>query len=171
MRMYSRRMTADWRTAVPAGLAVGAVGIGVGEVLAAFLGGSPVGTVASTVIDLSPSWLKELVIAVAGTADKVVLVVCLLLVGIGAAVVAGFLEVRRPPWGSTPFGVLCAVAAACAMTRPDGTLLSGVPALLGTVAAVAGLRFLARLSARAAQAAPAGEGSVSRRTFLLATTA
>ncbi|MDQ4138394.1 MAG: oxidoreductase, partial [Actinomycetota bacterium] len=162
-------MRAEWRTGLLAGVAAGAAGIGVGELVAAVLGSSPIGTSASAVIDLSPSWLKEFVIAVAGTADKVVLVVCLLLVGVAAAGAAGILEVRRAPWGAAPFVVLGTISILCAVTRSDAGLLAPLPSGLGTVAAIASLHLFIRLARREEAAPSAAERRVSRRGFLVAT--
>ncbi len=162
-------MRADWRAGALAGIAAGAVGVGLGEALGAFLGLSPIGAVASTVIDLSPAWLKELVIALADTADKVVLIVCLVLLIIATAVAAGVLETQRTPRGSALLGLLGAAAIVCAATRPDATPVSPLPALAGTAAGIAALRVFVALSRRTDEGHSTPEGRVSRRTFLAVT--
>src|SRR4051794_15825530 len=138
----------SWRLAVPAGVAAAAVGIGVGEVAAAFLGASPLGAVAGVVIDLSPAWLKEWIISVAGSADRVVLIVALLALVLVVSAAAGVLGSRRPPGGSLLLAFLGTVATICAATRPDAGAVGPVPAVLGTGAAVLALRMLVRLLAR-----------------------
>ncbi|MBC7442514.1 MAG: hypothetical protein H7311_08340, partial [Ramlibacter sp.] len=84
-----------------AGVAAALAGLGAAELAAGLFApaGSPILAVGAVVVDLAPAWLKELVISLFGTGDKVVLV---LSVALGAAVlaaVAGVVEFRRPPAG------------------------------------------------------------------------
>ncbi|MCU1571897.1 MAG: oxidoreductase [Naasia sp.] len=160
------------------GIAAGVVGLGAGELLAGILGTSPVGAVSSAVIDFTPGWLKEAVIAVAGTADKVVLVVSLLVVAAAIAIGAGILEVRRPPWGAVLLGALGALAVIAALSRSSATEIAAVPSVGGTVAALLVLRGLGQRARTARAIVPARDsrgGSApatraagpSRRSFLI----
>ncbi|WP_316300313.1 BCCT family transporter, partial [Clavibacter michiganensis] len=71
------------------------------EIAAAFVApaASPVLAVGALVIDLVPAGVKDTVIALFGTGDKVALIVVLGVVVLAAAALAGILQVRRPPLG------------------------------------------------------------------------
>lgn len=148
-----------------AGLGGAAVGLGVGELSASFFGTSPVGAVASWVIDLSPAWLKEAAIAVAGTSDKLLLVVALVIAVAVAAAAAGVLERIRPPWGSAVFVALGLATLAAVLTRTGASGISPLPALLGAAVAIGMLRLLTRL-ARREERAEGRPPDASRRLFL-----
>lgn len=127
-------------------VAVGA-GLGIGELVAAFTAptGGPVADVGGLMIDLAPTWAKDAVIALFGTADKLALLVGVGLVLLAVAAVAGVLEARRPPWGSVLVGAAGAFGILAAATRQPFTLLDLVPALVTTLVAVSLLRMLMRL--------------------------
>src|SRR5512141_649981 len=87
----------SWRPAV-AGLAAAIAGIGLGELTAGLFapGAGPILVIGALIIDLSPSWLKDLVITLFGTADKAVLIALVALAAAVLAAIAGVLEFRRP---------------------------------------------------------------------------
>ena len=62
-----------------AGVAGVAVGLGLTELFAGYSTSVPsaISAIGSTVIDLSPPWLKDFAIAAFGTADKAVLAICI----------------------------------------------------------------------------------------------
>ena len=82
----------DTGLAALAGLAAGAVTLGVGSLVALLTGPStdPLVAVGSAFVDATPAWLKDFAASTFGTADKVVL-------AIGEVVVVLALAVRRAP--------------------------------------------------------------------------
>jgi DMSO/TMAO reductase YedYZ molybdopterin-dependent catalytic subunit len=143
-----RRIPAAAATPPPSVLA-GAVGIlaalvtlAVAELVALMIdpASSPLLAVGSLVIDLVPSWVKDLVIALFGTNDKIVLLLCLGVVVAVLAVVAGVLEWRRSPWGTVVLAVVGAVAVIAATTRSGATGTWAAPTVVGVIAGVLVLR-------------------------------
>jgi DMSO/TMAO reductase YedYZ molybdopterin-dependent catalytic subunit len=132
-------------------------GVAMGHLVAALTNpaASPVLAVGATVIDLTPTPLKEWAIAQFGTNDKAILIGSVLLGVLVLAAVAGLLALRRWVYGAALLVVLVAVAAAAALTRPTAGATDLVPSLAAAVAGVAALWWLDR-RARAATPAPAG---------------
>lgn len=94
-------------------------------------GSSPVLVVGAGVVDRVPPWLKDFAVETFGTADKTVLLLGIVLVLAVAAVAAGILETRRPPWGTALLVVVGAVGVLAAVTRPDATPLWALPTVVG----------------------------------------
>lgn len=163
-------MVSLWRSAA-AGVASVLAGVGAGELVSAFLvqNGSPVLVVGAFVIDLVPAWLKDAVIALFGTGDKVVLVVSLAIVLLVGAAFAGWLELRRPPLGRILIGLGGAVGVLAALTRSGAGLLDAVPSVLTAAVGILALGSLARMLRGTVPTRIAPDGSVSRRRFLRAT--
>ncbi len=107
----------------------------------------PVLAVGALVIDLAPSWLKDITIALFGTNDKIVLLVMVgLLVAVLAAAV-GVLERRRPPYGAIGLGLGGAIALIAVLSRAEADPLWAVPTVVGTLFGVVVLRVaIARLN-------------------------
>ncbi|MBM7411511.1 DMSO/TMAO reductase YedYZ molybdopterin-dependent catalytic subunit [Clavibacter michiganensis] len=172
--------------------------LAVAEIAAAFVApaASPVLAVGALVIDLVPAGVKDTVIALFGTGDKVALIVVLGLVVLASAALAGILQVRRPPLGVVVLALFAGIAVLAATTRAGATGAAAIPTIVGMIAGVFILhRGADRLrdwrdaadraaSASAAVAEPVrgivrpaarapltpGAGSrVERRTFLLMT--
>jgi DMSO/TMAO reductase YedYZ molybdopterin-dependent catalytic subunit len=100
---------------------------------------SPVYAVGSTVIDATPTPVKEWAVSHFGTADKAILIGSVLAVTLVVAAVAGVLARRRPAIGLGLLAVLVALAAAAALHRPDSRLSEAIPSV---VAAACGLLAL-----------------------------
>ena len=153
-------------------------GMAAGHLVAAFVNpaASPVLSVGSTLIDLTPTPLKEFAIAQFGTADKAVLLGSIGVVTILFAAAAGLLSRRRPKVGLGLVVLLVVLAGAAAMTRPTAALADLVPAVVTGIVGVAillGLRWvLLGAPRRAGSSAPSlledahVEGG-SRRQFLV----
>jgi len=167
-----------------AGLAAVLAGFGLAELVAGLIapGASPVLVVGSLLIDLAPSWVKELVISLFGTGDKVALLVFIALVAAALAALAGALEYRRAPVGRVVVVAAGLVALAAALTRAGASPFDAVPSVLATGLAALLLSVLTtRLHASAAptevaeglrgSATPAAEARapVDRRRFLVYT--
>ena len=125
------------------------VGIAAGHLVAAFTdpAASPVLTVGSTVIDLTPTPMKEWAIRTFGDSDKAVLVGSVMLGVLVLAAVAGLLAHRRFLYGAGVLVVLVASAAVMALLRPGATALDVLPAIAAGVVGVASLALLARMAA------------------------
>ncbi len=150
-----------------AGVLAALAGIAVGHLVAAVTNAaaSPVLSVGSVVIDLTPTPVKEFVIAQVGTADKPILLATVSLATLALAAVAGLLSRRRPALGLGVLLLLVAAAGAAAMTRPTARVLDLVPAVVTALVGAAVLLGLRRLL-QPATAALRGSGA-SRRTFLV----
>ncbi|WP_316289394.1 molybdopterin-dependent oxidoreductase [Clavibacter michiganensis] len=172
--------------------------LAVAEIAAAFVApaASPVLAVGALVIDLVPAGVKDTVIALFGTGDKVALIVVLGVVVLAAAALAGILQVRRPPLGVVVLALFAGVAMLAATTRAGATGAAAIPTIVGMIAGVFILhrgadrlrdwrdaadraasasaavaepvRGIARPAARAPRTPGAG-ARVERRTFLLMT--
>ena len=112
---------------------------------------SPVLAVGSTVIDATPTPVKEWAIRNFGTADKPILIGSVMAGVVVLAAVAGLLARRRLALGLGLEGLLVAVAPAAALTNSGATAGDAVP---GIATAVVGLGTLAFLARRASQATP-----------------
>ncbi|CUR58306.1 Oxidoreductase, molybdopterin binding protein [metagenome] len=129
---------------------------------------SPVLAVGSTVIDLTPTPLKEWAIRQFGTADKLVLVGSVTVVVLVLAAVAGIVAARRPTVGLLVVVGLAVVAGALAVLRPSAGPLDLVPALVAAVVASASLTWLHRADDRSTQGPPPADGGPTRRGVLVA---
>ncbi|GAA1514189.1 molybdopterin-dependent oxidoreductase [Nocardioides humi] len=148
------------------------VGIGLAHLAAAVTdpAASPVLAVGSTVIDLTPTPMKEWAIRTFGSADKAVLVGSVLVGVLALAALAGVVARRRFAAGAAVLVVLVAVAAGAVLTRPQAGPLDLVPCVVAALAAPAALRLLARTQDHADDGRSDGR-SDGRRTVLLAITA
>ena len=118
-----------------------AAGAGLGHLVAGFVSpeSSPVLAVGSTVIDLTPTPVKEWAVAQFGTADKPILIGS---VGIGTLLIAGgigFVARSHRTLGLALLGALAMTSVFAAVLRPASTSVAMLP---GFVTAVAGV-FLA----------------------------
>lgn len=120
------------------GVLAAAVGVAAGHLSAALTepAASPVIVVGTTVIDLTPTPLKEWAIAHFGTHDKTVLVGSVLAGVLVLAAVAGLLAARRFAYGATMLAVLVAVPALLAEQV--------LPSVVAGVAGIGSLWWLTR---------------------------
>ncbi|WP_341924720.1 molybdopterin-dependent oxidoreductase [Nocardioides psychrotolerans] len=134
------------------GLLATLVGMATGHLVASLLNpaASPVLAVGSTVIDLTPTPMKEWAIRQFGSADKAILIGSVLLGVLVFAAIAGILARRRFALGAGLLVVLVAVAGTAAMTRPAAEIVDLVPSILTAVAGVAALFWLDRTAKAAA---------------------
>lgn len=156
----------DTLRAGTAGLVAAFLAVGVAELVAAIVepSASPFAVIGSGLIDLAPSWAKDAAIALFGTGDKVALIVGVAIVLAAVAVVAGIVELRRPPIGAVVLGALGAVALVVAMIRPGAGPFAWLPGLVAALVAVLALRLLVR---RLRPVAGLTADEVDRRRFLV----
>ncbi len=125
------------------------VGIGAGHLVAAFIdpASSPVLAIGSTVIDLTPTPVKEWAVANFGTADKPILIGSVLAGAVLLAAVGGVLARRRFALGALVLVLLVVVAGLAATLRPTAGVLDAVPALATALTGVGSLWWLTRSAA------------------------
>jgi len=126
---------------VSAGLAVGvaelvAVPVGSGSAPLTALGGS--------VVDHTPDAVRERVIGIVGTNDKLVLFILMVAVAVIVAGLAGRIEREERPLGSALLGIFGVVAAFVAVTRPAASWTWVLPSVIGVALAIVVLRWLIR---------------------------
>jgi DMSO/TMAO reductase YedYZ molybdopterin-dependent catalytic subunit len=116
-----------------AGILAAAVGLGIGELVAALVGpaSSPVVAVGDRVITLTPEPVKDWAIRTFGEQDKLVLVIGIFAVITLFAAGLGLLALRRRGLAAAGFWIFGAVGAYAAATGPAGGVLDGLPALVG----------------------------------------
>jgi DMSO/TMAO reductase YedYZ molybdopterin-dependent catalytic subunit len=150
------------------------VGMAAGHLVASLIdpAASPVLTVGSTVIDLTPTPLKEWAIRTFGSNDKAVLVGSVVVGALALAAAAGLLARRRFLLGAGLLVVLVTAAAVMAMLRPGSTTADILPAVVAGVVGVGALALLGRFAGpRSEHDSPAGERAgpaPSRRGVLIA---
>jgi DMSO/TMAO reductase YedYZ molybdopterin-dependent catalytic subunit len=157
-------------------------GVGVGHLVAGLVSpdASPVPVVGSTVVDATPTPVKEWAVSTFGTADKTVLVASVAVVTLGLAAALGLVARRHRTLGLGLLGALALTAVAAAAARPAATPVDLLPgfatALVGVLAAGWVLALLDRWGAATADPAsgagpdgrPGADGSNSRRQVLAA---
>ncbi|AYY15343.1 oxidoreductase [Actinobacteria bacterium YIM 96077] len=121
--------------AAAAGVVAGAVTLAAGELAGLLVGprSGPFFVVGNTIVDLTPEWLKSFAISTFGENDKIALFACLATMLTLLAAIAGWLQLRRPPWGLVLVGILGAVAAVAALTRPGSDAWYVIPAIVAIV--------------------------------------
>lgn len=142
-----------------AGIVAAALVLGVAELVAAFTGAgsAPAYALGTTVVDHTPDGIREWAIQTFGTNDKAVLFVCMGMVAVAVAALAGILERGDRPIGSGLFVAFGVLAAAIGAGRIGG-FGGALPAVFGTAAGVLALRALTHRidTARAEAASPEG---------------
>jgi DMSO/TMAO reductase YedYZ molybdopterin-dependent catalytic subunit len=160
-------MRTQWMAALVGVLSALAV-LATAEVVAVFVSASssPFFAVGQLAIDLAPAWLKETMIALFGTGDKVALFVILGVVVVAFAALAGVLERRRPPIGVAVLVLFSAVAVVAVQTRPESSALWALPTVLGMVVGVLVLRSGIRRLGAWRDVPDVARAGMQRRQFL-----
>ncbi|WP_069164263.1 molybdopterin-dependent oxidoreductase [Nocardia altamirensis] len=137
---------------VVAGIVSAGVTLGVAELLAAFFGAdsAPLNALGATVVDHTPDGLREWAISTFGTSDKTVLYICMAVVALVVAGLAGAVERTTRAAGSVLLGVFGAVATLVAVGRTG--VAGALPTIVGVVAGIYALRALTRRIEDAQQA-------------------
>ena len=127
-----------------AGVAAAIAGVGAAELTAALLAptAGPIVAVGALLIDLAPAEVKDIMIAVFGTADKIALVVLIGLVLFVLALLAGVLEYRRPPSGRVLVVFAGAIALFAALSRAGASSFDALPSVVAMAAAAIVLTVL-----------------------------
>ena len=154
------------------GVLAAAVGVGIGQLLAAIAGTAlPLDAVGSEFIDHTPKWLKVWAVDTFGTADKTALRTGVVITIVLLAACAGWASRRRPMLGAALIAIAAIGGAVICARRPGQSASAAVAPLVGGAAAV---WVLMRLSAFVRNAIPAqrpGRSKVplgwDRRRFLV----
>jgi DMSO/TMAO reductase YedYZ molybdopterin-dependent catalytic subunit len=151
------------RWAALAGFAAGLVLLAVSGLLSLLFSSSsaPLIAVGSAFVDVVPPGLKDTVIGLFGTRDKLVLGISMVLVYAVVTGALGMLGARRPRVAAVLLALLGAAAAVLVLTRAQNGPVDVVPTLAGTLAGVAVLPVLLRAagSRPSAPATPRPPGS------------
>ncbi|RDI53095.1 molybdopterin-dependent oxidoreductase [Nocardia mexicana] len=128
------------------GIVAAGLTLGVAELVAVPVGqgSAPLAAIGSTVVDGTPDKVREWAIDTFGTNDKLVLFVCMGIVAVGVAVVAGRVERTGRPFGSALLAVFGLAAAIVAASRPTASWTWALPSLVGAVVGILVLRWLIR---------------------------
>ena len=145
----ANRMRTSLRTGLPAaggGILATLAGLGAAHLTAAFTdpATSPVVAVGSTVIDLTPTPVKEWAVSNFGNSDKPILIGSVFAGTLVLAALAGVLARRRFPLGAALLVVLTALAGLAALARPTATASDVVPAVVAAIVGVLALALIAR---------------------------
>lgn len=161
--------------AAVAGVLAAAAALGVAELVAAFTGpeSSPVVVVGDAVVDLTPRPVKDFAIATFGEQDKLALMIGTLVLLTVFAAGVGVLALSRATYGALGVAAFGGLGVLAAVTRPGATSVTALPSLLGAVAGVAALLWLAgRLGAPDGWGRPVptdgAAATVDRRGLLIA---
>ncbi|WP_425302903.1 molybdopterin-dependent oxidoreductase [Nocardia otitidiscaviarum] len=146
-----------------AGMLGAATVLGVGHLVAVFVdpASSPFFALGATMVDNTPTALKEAAIRRFGSNDKLALFVSMAVVMAIGAAIAGLLE-RRRPIGSALLLLLGGVTALAALQRPTATPWFALPTVVGIVVGILALRALVWT----ATPRPGEPEGLSRRRFL-----
>ncbi len=153
-----------------AGFCSAALMFAVAQLASAFFNSasSPFFALGSAIIDLTPPWLKDFAIATFGTNDKLALFIS---IGVAASVLSaliGLLAKRSFALACSAIIALALVLASAVAARASTSLLDVVPTVLGAVAGIGALHWLARLATTTVPEPDQGTAaaSPSRRIFL-----
>ena len=164
------------------GLLAALAAMAAGHIVAAFVNpsASPVLAIGSTVVDATPTPVKEWAVQTLGTADKPVLLTVVAVITALAAAGIGIVSRTRPTLANSLLVGLAALAGIAAWLRPSSLPQDIAPSLVAglvALASLAGLRVLAERVGDDAPArpespldhtayAPGSPGMTGRRTFL-----
>ena len=136
-----------------AGLVAVGAGLAVGELGAVLAGpdASPYFAVGSSVVDHTPTVVREWAITTFGTSDKTALFTGMGVIIAVLASVCGVLERRFPLVGSVIIAVFGLVGVIAALARPDASWTAALPSVATAVVAVVVLRWLVGLLPKVAR--------------------
>ncbi|MDN5821707.1 MAG: molybdopterin-dependent oxidoreductase [Brachybacterium sp.] len=150
------------------GVIAGLVLVAVAELVSlAFASSSaPFVAVGGAFVDVVPPGVKDLVISLFGTSDKLVLFASMIVVYAGITALIGRLGDTRPRPSAALLGGLGVLAMVLVLTRAQNTAADVLPTLVGTVVAVPTLLLLLRTVHGPAASDDAGTAWTRRRSLL-----
>ncbi|MGJ9372751.1 molybdopterin-dependent oxidoreductase [Nesterenkonia sp. CF4.4] len=116
-----------------AGVLAAAIFLGVADLIAQLFGpaSSPLVSLGSTIITLSPSWLQDFAISVFGSNNKLVLYLSMGVVGAILAALIGVVARRSLRLGVVLVSVVAAILLVVVLLRPESSPLDAVPTIIG----------------------------------------
>lgn len=152
------------------GIACAAAGLGISEILAVLFGpaADPVTAVGAEIIELTPGSVKEWAIQTFGTADKLFLVMAVILTVADIAAFAGISEARRRPVGSAVITAGGVLGCAAILLRPEATPVDFIPTAIGVAVAVITLRMLTTRQTTRGSTSTVENTDTTRRMWLTA---
>ncbi len=154
--------------AAASGVVAAALALAVASLVASVMdpATSPLLALGAAFVDVVPSWLRDAVVALSGTADKAVLFACTGVVALLLAVVAGLASLRDRLYGVAVVAVIGLVAVVAVWTRQTtGGRLAAIPTLAGFGAGLLVLSPLVDAATRPPGTGAAAAG-LSRRSFV-----
>ncbi|GAB2535632.1 molybdopterin-dependent oxidoreductase [Brachybacterium huguangmaarense] len=165
MSTTTRGRRAETLSGAAAAVASLAAGLGLAELAAAVLDPrtSPVALVGGVVIDLVPPAVKDAVIAVAGTHDKLVLTICVVVGTLAITALVGSRLARTAVPAMLWAGAVGAIALVAALWRIGPSLAAATPGLVLGAVAIAALALIRRHLPDAAAATSSASTASSAR--------
>lgn len=156
-----------------AGIAAAALMFSIAQLISVFFA-SPaalLNSMGSTFIDVTPAWLKDLVIGIFGTNDKLVLWLSMAVVVAGMAFLIGVIAQRSYAIAAGCIVLLGIVMAAAILSRTAASLGDLIPLVIGMICGLLVLKWLSGAAKSALAASESSEESIrastTRRQFML----
>lgn len=152
-----------------AGVLAAAIFLGLADLISRLFGpaSSPLVSLGSTIITLSPSWLQDFAISYFGSNNKLVLYLSMGIVGMILAALIGALARRSLRLAVIVFSAVVVTLLVVVLLRPESSPLDALPTLIGGGLGIASLLLLSGAATgftRASQADRAGSSAGSPTT-------
>lgn len=162
----------NWLAAGVAGIAAAASMFSIAQLLSVFFASpaAPLNSMGSWFIDVTPPWLKDFVIGIFGTNDKLVLWLSMTVVVVGAAFLIGIFAQQRYAIAAGCIVLLGIGIAAAILSRTGASAGDLTPLVIGTVCGLLVLKWLSTAAKRTKAAPESPEvsthASTTRRQFI-----
>lgn len=156
-----------------AGIAAAAAMFSIAQLLSVFFGtpSAPLNSTGSAFIDVTPAWLKDFVIGIFGTNDKLVLWLSMGVVVAGAAFLIGMLAQRNFAAAASCIVLLGIVIAVGILSRTGASTGDLTPLVVGAICGLMVLKWLSAAAKRAVVAPVTPDvltrAATTRRQFML----
>lgn len=152
-----------------AGVLAAAIFLGLADLISRLFGpaSSPLVSLGSTIITLSPSWLQDFAISYFGSNNKLVLYLSMGIVGMILAALIGALARRSLRLAVIVFSAVVVTLLVVVLLRPESSPLDALPTLIGGGLGIVSLLLLSGAATgftRASQAGRAGSSAGSPTT-------
>lgn len=140
-----------------AGILAAAIFLGVADLIAQLFGpaSSPLVSLGSTIITLSPSWLQDFAISFFGSNNKLVLYLSMGVVGMILAALIGAVARRSLRLGVALVAVVAAILLMVVLLRPESSPLDALPTIIGAGLGIFSLLLLSGAATGLTRAAEA----------------
>ena len=165
----------NWLAAGIAGIAAAASMFSIAQLISVFFAvpAAPLNSLGSAFIDVTPAWLKDFVIGIFGTNDKLVLWLSMAVVVVGAAFLIGMLAQRRFAAAASCIVLLGIGIAFAILSRTGASAGDLTPLVIGSICGLFVLKWLNAVAKSVLTTGQAPEfsahASTTRRQFILFT--